>query len=91
MTFEYDPNKSEANLDKHGIDFAEAQELWADEWRLATAVEHKGELRELLIAHYAGSYWTAIYTMRGESIRIISARRATKKEVAYYDCKRNER
>lgn len=91
MPFEYDPSKSEANLDKHGIDFEEAQELWADEWRLATAVEHKGERRELLIAHYAGGCWTAIYTMRGESIRIISARRATKKEVAYYDRKRNER
>lgn len=91
MTFEYDPNKSAANEDKHGIDFEEAQQLWDDEWRLATAVEHRGERRELLIAHYAGGYWTAIYTMRGESIRIISVRRATQKEVSYYDRKRNER
>ena len=91
MTFEYDPNKSEANLGKHGIDFEEAQELWADEWRLATAVEHRGERRKLLMARYAGSCWTAIYTMRGERVRIISVRRATKKEAAYYDRKRNER
>lgn len=91
MIFEYDPSKSEANRGKHGIDFEEAQELWADEWRLATAVEHKGERCELLIAHYAGGFWTAIYSMRGENIRIISVRRATQKEVAYYDRKRNER
>lgn len=91
MTFEYDLYKSNANLDKHGIDFEEAQELWTDEWRLVTVVEHKGERRELLIAHYAGRCWAAIYTMREEKIRIISVRRATKKEVAYYDRKRSER
>ncbi|WP_172136299.1 BrnT family toxin [Adlercreutzia sp. ZJ473] len=91
MAFEYDPNKSAANKEKHGIDFEEAQGLWDDEWRMATAVQYRGERRELLIAHYAGSCWTAIYTMRGERIRIISVRRATQKEVAYYDRKRNER
>jgi hypothetical protein len=31
MDFEYDPNKSEANKAKHGIDFEEAQELWNDQ------------------------------------------------------------
>jgi uncharacterized DUF497 family protein len=30
MGFEYDPDKSAANKRKHGIDFEEAQELWAD-------------------------------------------------------------
>ena len=28
MQFEYDPNKSKSNKEKHGIDFDEAQELW---------------------------------------------------------------
>lgn len=31
MNFEYDNNKSNSNLIKHGIDFLEAQELWKDE------------------------------------------------------------
>lgn len=91
MTFEYDSAKSEINSRKHGIDFEEAQGLWSDNWRLTTAVEHRGERRELLIAHYAGSCWTAIYTTREENIRIISVRRSTRKEIAYYDRKRNER
>ena len=30
MGFEYDPDKSEGNQRKHGIDFEEAQKLWAD-------------------------------------------------------------
>ena len=43
MQFEYDPNKSDSNLEKHGIDFEEAQELWNDEWRLSALVRRKGE------------------------------------------------
>ena len=31
MLFEYDPTKSNANLEKHGIDFEEAQDLWLGE------------------------------------------------------------
>lgn len=87
--FEYDPEKSISNVDKHGIDFEEAQQLWDDPWRLAAVVEHKGERRELLIAHYAGAFWTAIFTKRDGHIRIISVRRATKNEVSFYDSKRN--
>jgi uncharacterized DUF497 family protein len=32
MKFEFDPAKSASNKDKHGIDFVEAQVLWADGW-----------------------------------------------------------
>lgn len=34
LLFEYDPNKSQINLTKHGIDFEQAQRLWEDEKRV---------------------------------------------------------
>lgn len=90
MEFEYDPAKSTTNLLKHGIDFEEAQSLWGDQEALTIRVRRKAEKRLMLIARYAGACWTAIYTMRGDIIRIISVRRATGNEVSYYDRKRNE-
>lgn len=53
--FEYDEAKSRSNLEKHGMDFKEAKALWADKRRLQVPVEHKGERRSMLFAHYAGS------------------------------------
>ena len=85
MQFEYDPNKSRMNSEKHGIDFEEAQELWNDEWRLTAKIKRKGEERRLLIARYSSSTWTAIYVVRDDAVRIISVRRSTKEEVRHYD------
>jgi uncharacterized DUF497 family protein len=53
-------------------------------------LEHKGEQRYLLIAHYGNSLWSAVYAMRGETVRIISVRRATKSEVSFYDRCKND-
>ena len=91
MYFEYDQAKSISNLEKHGIDFEEAQELWSDPFATAAALEHRGERRWVLIARLADGVWAAIYTMRGERVRIISVRRATAREVAVYDKARNDR
>lgn len=90
MQFEYDPAKSEANLDKHGIDFDEAQALWDDSELMEFPLEFKGEDRFGVMARHGGSVWVAVCTMRGESIRIISVRRATAKEVSFYDRARND-
>jgi len=85
VQFEWDERKSSSNLEKHGIDFEEACSLWLDPDAISLDLEHRGEKRELLIAHYAGSCWAAIYTMRGQVVRIISVRRAVKGEVSLYD------
>ncbi len=45
MEFEYDRSKSERNLEKHGVDFEEAQELWSDPYMVRFAVEYGGERR----------------------------------------------
>ena len=81
MTFEYDPAKSVANKVKHGIDFDEAQELWDDPWMLEAPARNEDEPRFLVIGKIEGRYWTAVCTYRGENIRIISVRRARRKEI----------
>ena len=87
MSFEYDPAKSAANKAKHGIDFIEAQALWRDDGLVETMSKANAadELRFLAIGQIDGRHWTAICTLRGEAIRIISARRARKEEMGYYD------
>ena len=44
-----------------------------------------GEVRFLAIGVIDGKHWTAIWTRRGDAIRMISVRRARKEEVAYYE------
>ena len=83
--FEYDPNKSMTNMDKHGIDFDEAQNLWDDESRVMFPVVLNGEDRVLMVAKYQGKHWTAVYTMRGDNIRIISVRRSRNREIQQYE------
>lgn len=83
--FEYDPNKSMINFDKHGIDFDEAKNLWNDESKIVFPASVEGEKRYLMVAVYKGKHWTAVYTRRGNNIRIISVRRSREKEITYYE------
>ena len=85
MEFEFDPQKSASNKRKHGIDFVVAQSLWEDSDRLQVPAKTQGELRFMLIGKIRGEYWSAIFTPRAEMIRIVSVRRARKKEVDAYE------
>ena len=85
MDFEFDPAKSAANKAKHGIDFDEAQELWNDPDRLLAPALVSSEPRFLAIGRIGGRVWTAVFTWRGERVRIISVRRARKDEVERYE------
>ena len=82
--FEFDPAKSALNKDKHGIDFTEAQSLWLDEDRLEAPAQNTGEERHLTVGQFRDRLWCAVFTMRGEIIRIISVRRAREKEIEEY-------
>ena len=84
MEFEYDPQKSRLNARKHGIDFDLAQLLWLDEKRIVVPARSITEPREAIIAEIDGALWTAIYTMRGNAIRIISVRRSRDEEKEGY-------
>ena len=85
MEFEFDPNKSASNKAKHGIDFAEAQELWNDPHLLEIEAHSLDEPRFLLIGTINGKHWSAVITYRGDSVRIISVRRSRKEEVELYE------
>jgi uncharacterized DUF497 family protein len=80
MVFEFDPQKSRANLLKHGIDFEQAQTLWRDPAGLEVPSKFLRESRKLWIAAREGKLWTAIYTEREGKIRIISVRRSRENE-----------
>ena len=84
MEFEYDDRKSHINARKHGIDFERGKLLWADEKRLAVPARSSTEPREALIAVLDDVCWTAIYTLRGDAIRIISVRRSRHEEIENY-------
>jgi uncharacterized protein len=85
MEFEFDPAKSNANANKHGIDFDAAQELWVDPWLLEVSAKTEGEPRVLAIGQINSKHWAAIWTPRGKAVRIISVRRARKEEVWHYE------
>ena len=85
MKFEWDDNKSSANKAKHGIDFKSAKEMWKDSSRVEIQAPHPLEDRNILIAKIVDNLWTAIFTYRGNNIRIISVRRSRKKEIRLYE------
>jgi uncharacterized DUF497 family protein len=85
MAFEFDPAKSTENKRKHGIDFEDAQRLWADPGIVEIPARTSDELRCLLIGKIDDKHWFAIITRRGESIRLISVRRSRDEEVALYE------
>lgn len=84
MEFEFDPEKSKANKVKHGIDFEAAQALWQDVDRMAFPVACTVEPRSAMLALFQGKLWTAVYTLRGGNVRIISVRRARDNEKELY-------
>lgn len=85
MQFEYDPQKSLSNKAKHGIDFDEAQSLWDDERVVVVPARSTDEPRYLVIGTIGSKHWSAICTLRGERVRIISVRRARIEEIEFYE------
>lgn len=83
--FEFDDAKSQANLDKHGIDFVTAQGLWKDPYLLEIRAKSEDEQRFLLIGKIGKTHWSAVVTYRDSRIRLISVRRSRKKEVELYE------
>jgi hypothetical protein len=83
--FDFDKNKSRANLAKHGIDFEAAQELWQDPDLLKIQAKTEGEPRFLMIGRIGAKHWSAVVAYREERIRLISFRRARGREVELYE------
>ena len=86
MQIVFDPTKASTNLDKHGISFAEAASALLDEQALVIEDDCEGEHRWIVLGMSArGRLLVIVYTLREETIRLISARKATKKETGTYE------
>jgi len=62
--FEFDDTKSEANLEKHGIDFHAAQKLWEDPDLLEVQAHSDDESRFVLIGLVGEKHWSAVVTYK---------------------------
>ena len=71
MEFEFDPEKSEANKRKHGIDFIEAQALWNDPDLLEIPVKVTDEPRFMVVGHIAGKHWSGVITYWDDGVWVI--------------------
>jgi uncharacterized DUF497 family protein len=86
MNYEWDEGKRAANLAKHGIDFNDAADF---DW--STAIEtvddryDYGETRWVALGNLKQRLHVIIYTLRDDSIRIISLRKANPRERQYYE------
>ena len=89
MKFEWFHRKAESNIKRHdGVSFEEAATAFDDELQTAFPddAHSVGEQRFTLLATSArGRVLSISYTERGENIRIISAREATREEVEEYE------
>lgn len=83
LEFEWDDDKSESNLEKHGIDFFDAVRIFDGPTYDIPDVRY-AELRYKAVGIIAGMEMTVVYTQRGRVLRIISARRAKKYEREQY-------
>ena len=88
LLFEWDPNKARLNVKTHGVSFEEASTAFRDP--LSQTIDdplHSGdEERFVLIGQSVqGRLLVIVHTERGDRIRIISARLATKRERFRYE------
>ena len=88
MKFEWDPNKAKENLENHGISFDEASTAFGDALSLVIydPLHSEEEDRFVLIGNsHKDRLLVVVHTDRGDHIRLISARKATKKEGKQYE------
>lgn len=86
---QWDLDKAAANLEKHGIDFADAVNVLGDELALTVVEAGADEERFVTVGLDAlGRVLVVVYTWREEEIRLISARKATLSERRQYEGKR---
>ena len=81
--FDWDKRKSRSNLDKHGIDFDDAVEIFYGPVILRRS-DRNNEERWIAIGLLESRFITVVFTRRADAFRIVSARRARKNEAREY-------
>lgn len=89
MKFEWDSNKATTNLKKHQVSFEEAKTVFYDEFAIQFFDDEHSAEEDRFLMLGMGSFARLLLVCycerdRGDSIRIISARKATKRESAFY-------
>jgi uncharacterized protein len=84
MKFEWDPAKAKANIARHGVSFEAAQAVFTDLQALELLDDWTEEERWRLLGRATSDILLVVYTERGERVRIISARKASKREQEVY-------
>jgi uncharacterized DUF497 family protein len=83
--YEWNETKRKSNLSKHGVDFAAIDSFV---WEAAKVIEDRrrsyGEARFLAFGPIGRRLHCVVFSVRGENIRIISLRKANRREVAIY-------
>jgi len=88
LTFEWDSRKARSNLAKHGVGFQEASTIFGDPLSLTIPdPEHSlSEERYITVGRaFSGKLLVVVHTERGDNIRVISARRASRRERKFYE------
>jgi uncharacterized DUF497 family protein len=86
VSFQWDRRKAASNLDKHGVDFADAATVFDDLRGLTMPDPHPDEERNVTIGLDAlGRVLVVSWTSREDEIRLISARKATRRERRDYE------
>ena len=86
MLITCDPNKSRANYFKHGIVLEFAQYLdWTKEVVWQDARYNYNEVRMSGLVPLEGKVYAVVYVLRAESTRMISLRKANKREANHYE------
>ena len=87
MRVDWDPEKAKSNFQKHGVRFSDAEIVLYDLTALTSEdVEAEGEQRFISIGRdVITRIIVVVYTYRGQDIRLISARKATKRERKAYE------
>ncbi len=86
MRYQWDRNKASTNLNKHGIDFADAVSVFSDELAITIFDDRFAEERFITIGmDILSRILVVVYTLRDDEIRLISARQATRNERRQYE------
>ncbi|CAN1208962.1 BrnT family toxin [Tumidithrix helvetica PCC 7403] len=87
MEVEWDPNKAATNLQKHGVRFSDAESVLFDPNALSFEdTTAQGEQRFIVIGmDHLWRLLVVVYTDRGNRVRLISARSATRSERQKYE------
>jgi len=88
LGFEWDANKASTNLAKHGLSFEEAATVFGDPLSLTIPDPAHSQVEDRFVIigkSYQRKLLVVVHTERGDNIRVISARHASKRERKAYE------